>query len=45
MRDVLDPWANPVTFGVPFFLLAIVLEVLTLRRLGPCGWRLRLARG
>jgi sterol desaturase/sphingolipid hydroxylase (fatty acid hydroxylase superfamily) len=37
MRDVLDPWANPVTFGVPFFLLAIVLEVLTLRRLGPDG--------
>ena len=23
MRDVLSPWANPVTYGVPFFLLAI----------------------
>src|ERR1700722_2128 len=37
MREVLDPWANPVTFGVPFFLLAIALEVLTLKRLGPDG--------
>jgi hypothetical protein len=33
MHDVLNPWANPVTYGVPFFLLAVVIEVLTLKRL------------
>jgi sterol desaturase/sphingolipid hydroxylase (fatty acid hydroxylase superfamily) len=37
MGDVLDPWANPVTYGVPFFLLAIALELLVLNRLGRDG--------
>src|SRR2546429_8620605 len=31
MRDVLSPWANPVTYGVPFFLLAIVIELAALK--------------
>jgi sterol desaturase/sphingolipid hydroxylase (fatty acid hydroxylase superfamily) len=31
MRDVLSPWANPVTYGVPFFLLAIAIELAALK--------------
>ena len=37
MRDVLSPWANPVTYGVPFFLLAIAFELVALKRLGSEG--------
>jgi len=31
MRDVLNPWANPVTYAVPFFLLAIAFELAALK--------------
>jgi hypothetical protein len=31
MRDVVNPWANPVTYGVPFFLLAIAIELAALK--------------
>jgi sterol desaturase/sphingolipid hydroxylase (fatty acid hydroxylase superfamily) len=34
MREVLDPWANPVTYGIPFFLLAIAFELVALQRRG-----------
>ena len=31
MRDVLNPWANPVTWAVPFFLLFIGIELAALK--------------
>ena len=31
MHDVLDPWQNPVTYAVPFFLLFIGLELAALK--------------
>ena len=31
MHDVLDPWANPVTYAVPFFLLFIGIELAALK--------------
>ena len=31
MRDVLDPWMNPVTWAVPFFLLFIGIELAALK--------------
>ncbi|MGE5289135.1 MAG: hypothetical protein ACM3ML_18460, partial [Micromonosporaceae bacterium] len=31
MHDVLNPWANPVTYAVPFFLLFIGLELAALK--------------
>ena len=31
MRDVLDPWLNPVTWAVPFFLLFIGVELAALK--------------
>jgi sterol desaturase/sphingolipid hydroxylase (fatty acid hydroxylase superfamily) len=31
MRDVLDPWLNPVTWAVPFFLLFIGIELAALK--------------
>src|SRR5215469_10845065 len=34
MREVLNPWANPVTWAVPFFLLTIGIELAALRWLG-----------
>jgi sterol desaturase/sphingolipid hydroxylase (fatty acid hydroxylase superfamily) len=37
MHEVLDPWANPVTYGVPFFVLAIVIELLALKWLDRDG--------
>jgi hypothetical protein len=27
VRDVLDPWMNPVTYAIPFFLLFIGIEL------------------
>jgi sterol desaturase/sphingolipid hydroxylase (fatty acid hydroxylase superfamily) len=37
MHDVLNPWANPVTYGVPFFFLAVVFELIALKRIGDDG--------
>src|SRR5580693_2209274 len=34
VRDVLNPWANPVTWAVPFFLLFIGIEIAALKWLG-----------
>lgn len=34
MRDVLDPWMNPVTYAVPFFILFIGIELAALKWLG-----------
>jgi sterol desaturase/sphingolipid hydroxylase (fatty acid hydroxylase superfamily) len=31
MRDVLDPWLNPVTWAVPFFVLFIGIELAALK--------------
>lgn len=31
MHEILDPWANPITYAVPFFLLFIVIELASLR--------------
>ena len=31
VRDVLDPWMNPVTWAVPFFLLFIGIELAALK--------------
>lgn len=31
MHDVLNPWANPVTYAVPFFLLFIGIEFAALK--------------
>jgi sterol desaturase/sphingolipid hydroxylase (fatty acid hydroxylase superfamily) len=31
MRDVLDPWMNPVTYAIPFFLLFIGIELAALK--------------
>jgi sterol desaturase/sphingolipid hydroxylase (fatty acid hydroxylase superfamily) len=31
MHDVLDPWLNPVTWAVPFFLLFIGIELAALK--------------
>jgi hypothetical protein len=31
MHDVLNPWANPVTYAVPFFILFIVIELAALK--------------
>lgn len=31
MRDLLDPWQNPITYAVPFFVLFIGLELAALR--------------
>jgi sterol desaturase/sphingolipid hydroxylase (fatty acid hydroxylase superfamily) len=31
MQEVLDPWANPVTWAVPFFLLFIGIELAALK--------------
>ncbi|MBO0804487.1 MAG: sterol desaturase family protein [Nocardiopsaceae bacterium] len=31
MHDVLDPWANPVTYAIPFFLLTIGIELAALK--------------
>jgi sterol desaturase/sphingolipid hydroxylase (fatty acid hydroxylase superfamily) len=37
MNEVLDPWANPVTWAVPFFLVTIGLELAALRWLDRDG--------
>jgi hypothetical protein len=31
MHDVLDPWMNPVTYAIPFFLLFIGIELAALK--------------
>ncbi|GAB2986605.1 sterol desaturase family protein [Nocardioides montaniterrae] len=31
MHDLLDPWHNPITYAVPFFLLSIALELAALK--------------
>ncbi len=31
MHDVLNPWANPVTWAVPFFAAFIAIELAALR--------------
>ena len=31
MRDMLDPWHNPVTWAIPFFLLSIAVELAALK--------------
>jgi len=31
MHDVLDPWTNPVTYAVPFFLPFIGIELAALK--------------
>ena len=31
MADLLDPMKNPVTYAIPFFLLAIVVELAALK--------------
>ena len=31
MHEVLDPWANPVTYAIPFFLLSIAIELAALK--------------
>ena len=31
MHDLLDPWKNPVTYAVPFFLLTIAIELAALK--------------
>jgi sterol desaturase/sphingolipid hydroxylase (fatty acid hydroxylase superfamily) len=37
MRDVFNPWANPVTYGIPFFLAAVVIEIVALKWLDRDG--------
>lgn len=39
MRDVFNPWANPVTYGIPFFLAAVVIEIVALKWLDRDGER------
>jgi hypothetical protein len=39
MRDVLNPWANPVTWAVPFFLLSIGIELAALKWLDHDEWQ------
>jgi sterol desaturase/sphingolipid hydroxylase (fatty acid hydroxylase superfamily) len=31
MHDLLDPWKNPVTYAIPFFLLSIAIELAALK--------------
>jgi sterol desaturase/sphingolipid hydroxylase (fatty acid hydroxylase superfamily) len=31
MHDLLDPWKNPLTYAIPFFLLSIALELAALK--------------
>ena len=31
MHEMLDPWKNPVTWAIPFFLLSIVVELAALK--------------
>ena len=37
MHDLLDPWKNPVTYAVPFFLLTIAIELAALKWLDHDG--------
>jgi len=34
VHDLLDPWKNPVTYAIPFFLLSIAVELAALKWLG-----------
>lgn len=31
MHEVLNPWGNPITYAIPFFLLSIVVELAALK--------------
>jgi sterol desaturase/sphingolipid hydroxylase (fatty acid hydroxylase superfamily) len=37
MRDLLNPWANPVTWAIPFFVVSIFIELAALKWLDHDG--------